>query len=139
MIETIEELIKTAKANGYTNCDVELIEKAYKIALPFCVNKFRYRKPKRPFMNHLISVCAILMNLGINIETVVAGLLHSVKTELPKIYEMNAVVGEIVENYFDASVGKIEKIPFDKLTLIQSAILTIQTANITDMILAREV
>lgn len=139
MIETIDKLIEFARFNRYSDAEILLIQNAYVIASRFCVNKYRYRKPKRPFINHLISTSAILIKLGVNIETVVAGLLHSVKTEMPAIYQLNQTVGDIVANYFDSHVGKIEKIEFANLSLIQSAVITIQTANLTDMLLAGEV
>lgn len=138
MIETIEQLCEFAKMQGYTNEDVELIKQGYKIAYNYSIGKTRFRKPTRPFINHLISVSAILMTTGVNIETVVAGLLHSVKTSVSEIYEMNQTVGEIVDNYYDITVGPIEKIPFQNLSLVKSAVISIQMANMADMILADE-
>lgn len=138
MIETIKNLREFAKMCGYTDDDVELINKAYEIANEYSQGRTRYRRPSRPFLNHLISVCAILMTTSANIETVVAGLLHSVKNDMPRIYNLNHTVGEIVENYFDIAIGPIEKIPFDTMTKVQSAVISIQLANTTDMILAKE-
>lgn len=138
MIETIDGLCEFAKSRGYTNADRELLKQAHVIANEFSKGKTRYRKPSRPFINHLISVSAILMTTGVNIETVVAGLLHSVKNDMPRIYALNQTVGEIVENYFDNSVGPIEITSFQNLSLIKSAVISIQMANTADMILAKE-
>jgi len=138
MIETIKNLREFAKMRGYTDDDVELINKAYEIANEYSQGRTRHRRSGRPFINHLISVSAILMTTSANIETVVAGLLHSVKNDMPRIYNLNHTVGEIVENYFDITIGPIEKIPFNTMTKVQSAVISIQLANTTDMILAKE-
>lgn len=138
MIETLEQLCEFAKTQGYRDEDVELIKQGYKIADNYSIGKTRFRKPSRPFINHLISVSAILMTTGVNIETVVAGLLHSVKTSASEIYAMNQTVGEIVDNYYDITVGPIEKISFQKMSLVKSAVISIQLANTADMILAGE-
>lgn len=151
MIETINKLTEFAKSKGYTQANIELLTSAYEIARKYSENKFRYRKPSRPFINHLVSTCSILMTTCMTIETVVAGLLHSVKDEIPKvqptviqtnwssqIYSLNKTVGEIVNNYFDLFIGNPEQIAFDKVTNIQAAIMAIQLANTTDMILAGE-
>jgi len=138
MIETIDGLCEFAKSHGYTNENLELLKQAHEIASEFSKGKIRFRNPSRPFINHLISVSVILMTAGANIETVVAGLLHSVKNDMPRIYALNQTIGEIVENYFDITVGPIEITSFQNLSLIKSAVITIQMANTADMILARE-
>lgn len=138
MIETINGLCDFAKSKGYTNENIELIKQAHVIASEYSSDITRYRKPKRPFLHHLISVSAILMTAGANIETVVAGLLHSVKDDMPRIYALNQTVGEIVDKYFDITVGPIEITSFQSLSLVKSAIITIQMANTADMILAKE-
>jgi (p)ppGpp synthase/HD superfamily hydrolase len=138
MIETIDGLCEFAKSKGYTQENIELIKQAHIIANEYSKGKTRYRKPKRPFLHHLISASAILMTAGANIETVVAGLLHSVKDDMPRIYALNQTVGAIVDGYFDITVGPIEITSFQSLSLVKSAIITIQMANTADMILAKE-
>ena len=114
MIENINKLIEFAKSRRYTQANIDLLMSAYEIARKYSENKFRFRKPSRPFLNHLVSTCAILMTTCMNIETVVTGLLHSVKDEIPKvqptviktnwssqIYSLNKTVGEIVDNYLN--------------------------------------
>jgi (p)ppGpp synthase/HD superfamily hydrolase len=101
LIETIEELLILAKEYKYSNENIELIQSAYVIAADYSKNKIRYRKKSRPFINHLVSTCSILICSNVNIETVVAGLLHSVKDDMKKIYNLNYKVGEIVDKYFD--------------------------------------
>ena len=140
MIETINKLTEFAKSKGYKKENIELLTSAYEIARKYSENKFRYRKPSRPFINHLVSTCSILMSTCMNIETVVAGLLHSVKDPklTSQIHSLNQTVGEIVDNYFELSIRNPEQIAFDTVTNIQTAIMAIQLANTTDMILAGE-
>ena len=139
LIETIDKLLELSKKKGYSNENIELIKKAYDIAYEYSKNRFRYRKKDRPFINHLISTCSILICTNVNIETVVAGLLHSVKDDMKKIYDLNPIVGQIVDNYFDITVGKRENIKFDEINHIEWAILAIQLANSTDMLMAQEI
>lgn len=138
LIETIEELLILAKKYKYSNENIELIKSAYVIAANYSTNKFRYRKKNRPFINHLVSTCAILIYSNVNIETVVAGLLHSVKNDMKQIYNLNHQVGEIVDNYFDITTGIKENIKYETINNIEWAVITIQLANSTDMIMAGE-
>jgi (p)ppGpp synthase/HD superfamily hydrolase len=138
LIETIEELINLAKKNKYSNENIELIKSAYVIAAEYSKNKFRYRKKNRPFINHLVSTCSILIYSNLNIETVVAGLLHSVKNDMKQIYNLNYTVGEIVDKYFDITTGIKENIKYETINNIEWAVITIQLANTTDMIMTGE-
>ena len=138
LIETIEELLILAKKNKYSNENIELIKLAYVIAAEYSKNKFRYRKKNRPFINHLVSTCSILIYSNLNIETVVAGLLHSVKNDMKQIYNLNYKVGEIVDKYFDITTGIKENIKYETINNIEWAVITIQLANSTDMIMSGE-
>jgi (p)ppGpp synthase/HD superfamily hydrolase len=138
LIETIEELLILAKKYKYSNENIELIKSAYVIAAEYSTNRFRYRKKNRPFINHLVSTCSFLIYSNVNIETVVAGLLHSVKNDMKQIYNLNYQVGEIVDNYFDITTGIKENIKYDTINNIDWAVITIQLANSTDMIMAGE-
>lgn len=138
LVETIDELFKLANAKCYSSEDINLIRNAYIIALEYSRNKFRYRLKTRPFISHLVSVCAILMEFNTNIETVVAGLLHSVNNDMKKIYDLNYNVGEIVNNYFDITVGMREKIKYENINIIKSAVIIIQLANSIDMLKSGE-
>ena len=138
LIETIEELLILAKKYKYSNENIELIKSAYVIAANYSTNKFRYRKKNRPLINHLVSTCAILIYSNVNIETVVAGLLHSVKNDMKQIYNLNHQVGEIVDNYFDITTDIKENIKYETINNIEWAVITIQLANSTDMIMAGE-
>jgi len=68
----------------------------------------------------------------------VAGLLHSVKNDMKQIYNLNYKVGEIVDKYFDITTGIKENIKYETINNIEWAVITIQLANSTDMIMAGE-
>jgi len=139
IIETIEKLLELANTKGYSNENIKLIKDAYVIAEEYSLNKYRYRKKDRPFINHLISTCSILMNEKLNIETIVAGLLHSVKTDMKKIYKLNYNVGEIVNNYFDITTNNGNKIiSLQTISKTEFAVIAIQLANSIDMIMSGE-
>jgi (p)ppGpp synthase/HD superfamily hydrolase len=138
LIEKIEDLLLLAKKNKYSTENIELIRSAYVIAAEYSKNKFRYRKKTRPFINHLVSTCSFLIYSNVNIETVVAGLLHSVKSDMNQIYKLNNTVGEIVDKYFDITTGIKENIKYDTINNIEWAVITIQLANSTDMLMAGE-
>ena len=141
MIELIGELIQLANKRGYTPNEIDLIQRAYVIASVYSKGRFRYRIKHRPFINHLVSTCGFLVYSNTNIETVVAGLLHSVKDDMPKIYSLNRTVGEIVDNYFDTHDDSINNkgIKYDTINKIQFAVNAIQIANSADMLMAGEI
>jgi (p)ppGpp synthase/HD superfamily hydrolase len=139
LVETIEKLLELAHKKGYSNENIKLIKDAYVIAEEYSLNRYRYRKKDRPFINHLISTCSILMYNKLNIETVVAGLLHSVKNDMKKIYKLNHIVGEIVSNYFDITTHVDNKIlSLQTISKVEFAVIAIQLANSTDMIMSGE-
>ncbi len=138
LIETITDLLILANKNKYSNENIELIKSAYIIAAEYSKNKFRYRKKNRPFINHLVSTCAFLIHSNLNIETVVAGLLHSVKNDMKRIYNLSYKVGEIVDKYFDITTGIKENIKYETINNIEWAVITIQLANSTDMLMSGE-
>jgi (p)ppGpp synthase/HD superfamily hydrolase len=131
-------LLDTARERLYTPDEIELLRKAYTIAEKFSKNKYRLRDPKRLFLDHLIGTCKLLMYSNVNIETVIAGLLHSVKP-LDQIYALDAKIGDIVSNYFDTSLTPVKSIPYNQLTDVQWAVLSIQIANEYDMFRAKEI
>jgi (p)ppGpp synthase/HD superfamily hydrolase len=131
-------LVETAKTRLYTPDEIDLLKEAYVIAEKFCKNRYRFRDPKRPFLDHLVGTCKILMYSNVNIETVVAGLLHSIKP-LDQIYALNTKIGDIVSNYFDTSLTPVRSISYDQLSDVQWAVLSIQIANEYDMFRAGEI
>ena len=77
------------------------------------------------------------MTCNLNIETVTAGLLHSVKPII-QVNELNPVVGAIVSQYFDTTIKPVKPIAYEKLSNAQWAVQCIQLANEMDMIIAKE-
>lgn len=67
-----------------------------------------------------------------------AGLLHSVKNDMKRIYNLNYKVGEIVDKYFDITTGIKENIKYETINNIEWAVITIQLANSTDMLMSGE-
>jgi (p)ppGpp synthase/HD superfamily hydrolase len=131
-------LLDIAKERLHTTGEIELLKKAFMIAEKFSKNRYRFRDPKRPFLDHLVGTCKLLMHSNVNIETVVAGLLHSVKP-LDQIYALDAKIGDIVSNYFDTSLTPVKSIPYEQVSDVQWAVLSIQIANEYDMYRANEI
>jgi GTP pyrophosphokinase len=73
MIE-VEEIIKLLRK--HSKKDEELIRKAYAFAQKAHLNQKRYSG--EPYFNHITEVAKRLASLGVNAETVSAGLLHDV-------------------------------------------------------------
>ena len=76
----LEELISKIKANG-NNVDIDLVKKAYDLA--FEAHKEQKRESGEPYIIHPISVAMILADMGMDTNTIVAGLLHDVCKESP--------------------------------------------------------
>ena len=64
------------------NYDVDLINRAYSIAED--MHNGQLRKSGEPYIIHPIEVARILAELGMDDETLVAGLLHDVIEDTPK-------------------------------------------------------
>lgn len=69
------QLIETVR-RYHPNSDIEMIEKAYKIA--YEAHEGQKRKSGEPYIIHPICVCIILAELELDKETIVAGMLHDV-------------------------------------------------------------
>lgn len=78
------ELVQLIKQN-YSEKELVIIEKAYKIADE--AHKEQRRKSGEPYIIHPISVAIILTTLELDIDTIVAGLLHDVIEDTPMTYE----------------------------------------------------
>lgn len=136
--KTFQDLVCLAQEHLYTKDEIDLLQKAFALAQDFSKDRFRFRNKERPFLDHLLGTCSILMTCNMNIEVVVAGLLHSVKP-LNKINELNQTVGNIVSQYFDITIKPVKPIPYNKLSNIEWAVQCIQLANEMDMIIAKEI
>ena len=134
----MEKLLELATTQLYTLSEIELLKGAYALAEKYSEKRYRYRDPKRPFLDHLVGTCTILMYSNLNIETVAAGLLHSVKP-VEQIYALDSKVGDIVSNYFDTTLKPVKSTPYNNLTDVDWAVMCIQVANEYDMFRANEI
>ena len=104
----LEELISKIKANG-NNVDIDLVKKAYDLA--FEAHKEQKRKSGEPYITHPISVAMILADMGMDTNTIVAGLLHDVIEDTDYTYEdisniFNVEVANLVDGV--TKLGKIK-------------------------------
>lgn len=104
----LEELISKIKANG-NNVDIDLVKKAYDLA--FEAHKEQKRESREPYITHPISVAMILADMGMDTNTIVAGLLHDVIEDTDYTYEdisniFNVEVANLVDGV--TKLGKIK-------------------------------
>ncbi|MDH2335347.1 RelA/SpoT family protein [Clostridium perfringens] len=104
----LEELISKIKANG-NNVDIDLVKKAYYLA--FEAHKEQKRESGEPYITHPISVAMILADMGMDTNTIVAGLLHDVIEDTDYTYEdisniFNVEVANLVDGV--TKLGKIK-------------------------------
>ena len=104
----LEELISKIKANG-NNVDIDLVKKAYDLA--FEAHKQQKRESGEPYIIHPISVAMILADMGMDTNTIVAGLLHDVIEDTDYTYEdisniFNVEVANLVDGV--TKLGKIK-------------------------------
>lgn len=123
---TYTELKKQIKASGRTY-DMELIDKAYKLA-ERC-HRGQKRASGQPYITHPVSVAALLVEMGLDTESLCAALLHDVveDTDLP-LSEISAQFGDEIAQLVDG-VTKLGRIPF-------SSVEEQQAENIRKMLLA---
>ncbi|MDK0890910.1 bifunctional (p)ppGpp synthetase/guanosine-3',5'-bis(diphosphate) 3'-pyrophosphohydrolase [Clostridium perfringens] len=104
----LEKLISKIKANG-NNVDIDLVKKAYDLA--FEAHKEQKRESGEPYITHPISVAMILADMGMDTNTIVAGLLHDVIEDTDYTYEdisniFNVEVANLVDGV--TKLGKIK-------------------------------
>lgn len=105
LTETLERLLSLNKEKHR-----ELISRAYEFARERHGNQ--KRKTGEPYIVHPLNVSLILSELGMDIETVVAGLLHDVLEDTQTSYdELKEIFGENVANLVEG-VTKIGKIKY---------------------------
>ncbi len=106
MDKFIEELLKINP-----HYDVEIIKKAYSVAEK--MHEGQLRKSGEPYLIHPVAVAIILAEIGMDEETIVAGLLHDVVEDTPYTKEqMIADFGEEISLLVDG-VTKLGSIAYE--------------------------
>ena len=104
----IESLIKKINDNCI-NVDIDIIEKAYNFAGE--AHKSQKRESGEPYIIHPIDVAEILAELGMDTNTIAAGLLHDVLEDTDCTYkEMSDMFNEEIASLVNGvtKLGKIE-------------------------------
>ena len=104
----IESLIKKINDNCI-NVDIDIIEKAYNFASE--AHKSQKRESGEPYIIHPIDVAEILAELGMDTNTIAAGLLHDVLEDTDCTYkEMSEMFNEEIASLVNGvtKLGKIE-------------------------------
>ncbi|MDO4938392.1 MAG: bifunctional (p)ppGpp synthetase/guanosine-3',5'-bis(diphosphate) 3'-pyrophosphohydrolase [Lachnospiraceae bacterium] len=70
------ELVKIVRRNSANNGDLELLHRAYMTAKNAHMDQ--KRKSGEPYVTHPVCVAIILANLGLDLDTIMAGLLHDI-------------------------------------------------------------
>ena len=125
-IITHEKLMEAIKASGRTY-NTELIEKAFRVADE--AHKHVCRRSGEPYICHPLAVARLVLDLGMDSESIAAALLHDVVEDTPTtVEEIKAAFGADVALLVDG-VTKLTKIQF-------SSIEEQQAENLRKMLLA---
>ena len=124
---TIKDVITKGKRNN-KNIDSNKIYKAYEYAKDKHKNQFR--KSGEPYIIHPVNVAYILTELGMDTETICAGLLHDVVEDTDTTYE------DIKENFGDTVANLVEGVT--KLSDLFKTIEEKQTENYKKLFSAME-
>jgi len=102
--------LKKAMTKGSKEYDIPTIKKAYKYAEK--AHEGQFRKSGEAYINHPIAVAYILVELGMDSDTIIAALLHdTVEDTASTIDELNKIFGGEVAALVEA-VTKLAQIPF---------------------------
>ena len=123
---TWEKLCEAIKASG-RSYNMEMIEKAYDLANT--AHKGVCRRSGEPYICHPLAVARLVLDLGMDSESIAAALLHDVVEDTPTtLDDLKAAFGEEVALLVDG-VTKLTKIQF-------SNIEELQAENLRKMLLA---
>ena len=104
------EQLKDDISACYKNFDLELIDKAYNLALDAHGNQRRISGI--PYILHPTSVACILVELGMDTQSIVAALLHDVVEDTAyTVSDIEKIFGKEIANLVDG-VTKLGKIPY---------------------------
>ena len=108
-LKTYEDLLELLKASGKTY-DMDMIDRAYRLAEEAHGNQVRHSGA--PYVSHPIAAACILVELGMDSESIVAGLLHDVVEDTDVTLEqITKSFGKSVAHLIDG-VTKLGKIPY---------------------------
>lgn len=125
-IITWEKLVEAIHASGKAY-NMEMIEKAYDVANE--AHKGVCRRSGEPYICHPLAVARLVLDLGMDTESIAAALLHDVVEDTPTtLDDLKAAFGEEVALLVDG-VTKLTKIQF-------SNIEELQAENLRKMLLA---
>ena len=125
-IVTWEKLVEAIKASGKAY-NMAMIEKAYDLAND--AHKGVCRRSGEPYICHPLAVARLVLDLGMDSESIAAALLHDVVEDTPTtLTDLTAAFGEEVAALVDG-VTKLTKIQF-------SNIEELQAENLRKMLLA---
>jgi GTP pyrophosphokinase len=113
----MEQLEKRVSAYN-PSADLALLRRAYEFAA--AAHEGQMRNSGEPFITHPVEACGILAELHLDMETLVAGLLHdTVEDSKVTVAQVKAAFGEEVAALVDG-VTKLGKIKFDSRDEAQS-------------------
>ena len=125
-IITWEKLVEAIRASGKAY-NMEMIEKAYDLANE--AHKGVCRRSGEPYICHPLAVARLVLDLGMDTESIAAALLHDVVEDTPTtLDDLKAAFGEEAALLVDG-VTKLTKIQF-------SNIEELQAENLRKMLLA---
>ena len=125
-IVTYDKLVEAIKASGKAY-NMEMIDKAYNMAND--AHKGVCRRSGEPYICHPLAVARLVLDLGMDTESIAAALLHDVVEDTPTtIEQIKSSFGEEVALLVDG-VTKLTKIQF-------SNIEELQAENLRKMLLA---
>ena len=125
-IITWEKLVEAIQASGKAY-NMEMIQKAYDLANT--AHKGVCRRSGEPYICHPLAVARLVLDLGMDTESIAAALLHDVVEDTPTtLDDLKAAFGEEVALLVDG-VTKLTKIQF-------SNIEELQAENLRKMLLA---
>ena len=126
--EILYDKLKKRILEYHPSSDLEMVEKAYKLA--YEAHKEQKRKSGEPYIIHPVCVALILADLELDIESIVAGLLHDV-------VEDTVVTQEELEKEFGSEVALLVD-GVTKLTKLNYSAdkVELQAENLRKMFLA---
>jgi guanosine-3',5'-bis(diphosphate) 3'-pyrophosphohydrolase len=108
-LRSYDDLIALIKASEH-DYDMDIIDRAYRLAVES--HDEQKRLSGAPYISHPVAVACILIELGMDTESVAAGLLHDVVEDTPvNLEQIRKSFGTEIANLTDG-VTKLGRIPF---------------------------